>query len=177
MGARKSLRHLSRAVFLLVKLTQPVRSHTSGLVSATGGGDSGSFSSGIVSCTGAFPFTALETLASSGLSEIVPFGVSVLGMRVWFGDSDLCGPRDADESRLKGEIGRSEDEPKEAPRFSRSFDLPFPKPLKADPRFEDDFRSGDDARPYGCWLCLRRPKTVPNRFRGFELCFSCAVRN
>jgi hypothetical protein len=45
----------------------------------------------------------------------------------------------------------------------------LPKPPKAEPRFEEDFGS-EEAWLYGCVLCLRRPSTVPNRFRGFELC-------
>lgn len=75
----------------------------------------------------------------------------MLGRRVWVGESDRWEARAADESRLRGDLGRSEDdpidEPKEEPRASRSLDLPFPNPLNADPRFEDDLRSGDDARP------------------------------
>jgi hypothetical protein len=63
-----------------------------------------------------------------------------------------------------GEPGRSDE-----PGASRSFDLPLPKPPKAEPRFEEDFGS-EEAWLYGCVLCLRRPSTVPNRFRGFELC-------
>lgn len=114
------------------------------------------------------PLVTDGMLASRGLSVVVPFGVSVLGSRVWLGDSGGSGDRGV--SRLSGELGRSA-----AIGVSRSLDLPFPKPLNACPRLEEDFRSGEEARPYGCALCLRRPNTVPKRLRGLELCFSCTV--
>lgn len=135
---------------------------TSGLVSSTNGGEIGSLSSGIESCT--VPLTALEPLASIGSWLAVPLGASILERRVCCGDSGGSGERGVCDWRRRGEAGRSDE-----PGASRSLDLPLPKPLKAEPRFEDDLRSGDEARPYGCALCLRRPRTVPKRFRGFEL--------
>jgi hypothetical protein len=82
---------------------------------------------------------------------MVPLGASVLGRRPWLGESDL--PELRCDSRLRGDLGRSElepkEEPSEEPKLSLFLDLPLPNPLNADPRFDDDFRSGDDARPYG----------------------------
>jgi hypothetical protein len=147
----------------------------SGCASVTAGGDNGSLSSGIDSCTGALPLMALEVLSSIGDSGIVPFGVSLLGGRVRLGLSGIVESREDCCWCLKGDVGRSAVELNEGPKLSRSLDLPLPNPLKAEPKFEEDFRSGDDARPYGCALCLRRPSTVPNRLRGFELCFSGAT--
>lgn len=141
--------------------------HTSGLVCSTGGGGRGSFSSGIEPCT--VPLTALDVLASSGVSRAVPFVVSMLGTRVCLGDSGGSGERGVCDWKRRGETGRSEE-----PGASRSLDLPLPNPLKAELRLlEDPLRSGEVARPYGCALCRLRPRTVPKRFRGFELCFSC----
>lgn len=111
----------------------------------TGGGDNGSFNSGIDSCAGAVPLTAFEVVGS-GLSGIVPFGASELPRRECVGDSDLSDARAVWERRLRGECGRSE----EIVGGSRSLDFPFPNPLNAEPKFEEDFRSGEDARPYGC---------------------------
>ena len=133
----------------------------SGIGSAGGGGERGSLSSGIDSCN--VPLIAVEleggSLAGPGL---VPFGRSVLDRRVRFGELEASDARGVKESLRTGETGRSEDEP----GASRSFDFPLPNPLNAAPRLEDDFfPSGDDARPYGCTLCLRLPNTVPNRLR------------
>jgi hypothetical protein len=144
----------------------------SGCVSATGGGGKGSLSSGIESCTCVTPLVALDVLVFLGDSGMVPFGASVLVWRVRLGESDLWEALGLRERRRKGEVGRSAVGPREELKFSRSFVLPLPNPLKAEPKFDDDFRSGDVARPYGCTLCLRRPNTVPKRLRGFELCFS-----
>ena len=104
---------------------------------------------------------------------MVPLGASALDRRAWLGESDLSDARGVSESRLSGDLGRSGD--REAPGASRSFDFPLPNPLNADPRFDEDFRSGDDARPYGWALCRLRPSTVQNRLSGFELCFSCTA--
>jgi hypothetical protein len=139
---------------------------TSGCGSDDGGGDKGSLSSGIGSCS--VPFTALELgPASMGGSGLMPFGLSLFDWRVCLGEPDTSDARGVDEILLRGEAGRGEEDPV----VSRSFDFPLPKPLKAELRLDDDFLSGDSARPYGCTLCLRLLNTVPNRFRGFELCF------
>jgi hypothetical protein len=111
-------------------------------------------------------------LSSIGDSGIVPFGTSLLGGRVRLGDSGISDEPDVCGWCLKGEVGRSAVELKEEVMWSRSFDLPLPNPLNAEPKLDDDFWSGDVARPYGCALCFRRPSTVLNRLRGFELCFS-----
>ena len=105
----------------------------------------GSFNSGIESCTAAVPFIALELGPASLVgSADAPFGLSVLDGRVCLGELDASDGRGVVESLLAGDTGRS---PDEEPGGSRSFDFPFPKPLKAAPRFEDDFLSGDNARP------------------------------
>lgn len=122
----------------------------------------GSLSSGIVSC--AMPFVALElgpfSLAGSGL--MVPFDLSLSGCRF------CCGELDASDARVdslrRGDPGRAWD----GLAVSRSLDLPLPNEPSVAPklcRLEDDLRSGDDARPYGCLLSLRRPSTVPKRLR------------
>ena len=59
--------------------------HTSGLGASATGGDNGSTSSGIESCT--VPLTGLAPPASGAISAVVPFGISVLGSREWLGDS------------------------------------------------------------------------------------------
>lgn len=112
---------------------------------------------GMVSCWSevAVPFGSLISLDGGGRSGE--------GAR---SDSRL------DERRLSGERGRSAEE--EGGGRSFSLFLPFPKP-NAEPRFDDDLASGEEARPYGWALCLLRPSTVPNRFSGFELCFSSSV--
>lgn len=105
------------------------------------GGERGSFNSGIVSCT--VPFTLAELGPSSdGGSGLMPF---VLSVRVCFGDpetSDARGVEFLEESLRNGETGRFAFSP-----ASRSLALPFPKPLKAEPRLEDDFPSGEEALP------------------------------
>jgi hypothetical protein len=153
--------------FVKVSLRHPSHActHTSAFGASIVGGESGSTSSGIESCT--VPLTAPDPPASGDASIAVPLGVSVLGSREWLEDSGGSGEWGVSGRRLRGELGRSD-----GPGASRSFDLPLPKPLNAEARFEDDFRSGEEARPYGCVLCLRRPSTVPNRFSGLELCFS-----
>ena len=110
------------------------------LVSVAGGGDNGSFSSGIESWV--VPLIADEVLASKGVFEVVPLGVSVLLTRAALGDSGGSDVRPVCESRLNGEVGRSA-----AVSTSRSLDLPLPNPLKAEPRLDDDLRSGEDALP------------------------------
>jgi hypothetical protein len=137
----------------------------------SGGGDRGSFSSGIVSC--AVPFKALDVGAGSlvGSGLVVPLGRSTLDLRVCLGE-DASEARGVEESRLRGLLGRP-DGPEDEPGASRSFDLPLPKPPNG--KFDDDlsFLSGEDARPYGCSL-LRRFRTVPNRLRPEKwLFFSC----
>lgn len=62
------------------------------------------------------------------------------------GDGALSDSR-LDDRRLKGERGRSADEELGGGR-SLSLCLPFPKP-NAEPKLEDDFCSGEAARPYG----------------------------
>ena len=89
-------------------------------------------------------------------------------MRVCFGDPDASDARVVVEGLVAAESGRSREEP----AVSRSFDFILPNPLNAEPRFEADFLSGEDCLPYGCILWRRRFRTVPNRFRGFELCFA-----
>lgn len=114
------------------------------------------------------PFTTPELgPASSVGSGTVPFGLSLFGWRVCLGELDTSDARGVEEILLRGEAGRGEGEPV----VSRSFDFPLPKPPKVEPRLDDDFRSGELARPYGCMLFRRRLNTVPNRFRGLELCF------
>ena len=104
---------------------------------------------------------------------MVPFGAaSVLPWRVRLGESDLWEVLGLCERRRRGEVGRSAVVLNEEPWFSLFFALPLPNPPNTEPRFDEEFRSGDVALPYGCALCLRRPKTVPNRLRGLELCFS-----
>jgi hypothetical protein len=138
----------------------------------TEGGGRGSLSSGMDSWTGAVPLTVLGASVSMVDSGMGPFGAtSVLAWRVRLGESDLWDVLGLCERR-RGDGGRSAVVASEEPWLSRSFDLPLPNPLNAEPRFDEDFRSGDVVRPYGCALCLRRPNTVPNRLRGLELCFS-----
>lgn len=135
---------------------------TSGLSSDGGGGDSGSLSSGIVSCT--VPFIALElgAISSAGSGLVVPFGLSLLDWRVCLGELEASEARGVEDSLLNGDAGR----PAEDPGGSRSFALPLPNPPNAELKlFEEVFLSGEDARPYGCVLCLRRPNTVPKRLR------------
>lgn len=120
--------------------------HTSGGGSDLGEGDKGSLSSGIESCTRAVPFVVLDSSVSIGDSNMVPLGASELGNRECVGDSCRSADRGACDDRLRGEFGRRSCS-EETPKASRSFDLPLPKPLKVEPRLEDDFRSGDDARP------------------------------
>jgi hypothetical protein len=88
------------------------------------------------------PLTGADGLVSYGISEVVPFGTSVLGSLVWFGDSGGSGEPGVSGRRLRGELGRSD-----GPGASRSFDLPLPNPPKVEPMFVDDLRSGDEARP------------------------------
>jgi hypothetical protein len=114
--------------------------YTSGFGASLVGGDSGSISSGIESCI--VPLTAPVPPVSGDVSIAIPLGVSVLGSREWLVDSGGSGDWGVSGRRLRGELGRSDE-----PGASRSFDLPLPKPLKAEPRFEEDFRSGDEARP------------------------------
>jgi hypothetical protein len=143
-------------------------SHTSGIVSAAGGGVRFSLSSGIVSRAVPFIASALVASASPGVVAVNPFGTSAPPEEEgWTGETGVSGSR-LDGIRRNGERGRSADEVV----ASRSFDFPFPKALNAEPIFEDDLWSGDDARPYGWVLCRRRPSTVPKRFSGFELFFS-----
>lgn len=141
--------------------------------SAAGGGSNGSFSSGIVSCVVPFIGAAVDSLSLDPVGPR-PFGTSrSLEGGGRSGDGALSDSR-LDERRLKGERGRSADEVGGGRSLSLSLFLFFPNP-NAEPKFEDDFCSGEDARPYGCALCLRRPSTVPKRFNGFELCFSSSV--
>jgi hypothetical protein len=102
----------------------------------------GSFSSGIVSR--ASPFGALELGISSwvGSGLVVPFGLSMLDLRVCLGEPDASDARGEDCFR-KGDPGR----PMAGLGASRSFDLPLPKLPNAALRFVDDFLSGEDARP------------------------------
>lgn len=149
--------------------------HTSGFVSASTGGDSGSFSSGIGSCIPLIieEFDVISLTGSAG----VPFALSLLGRRVCLGEAEASDARGVSDSRLDGVDGLSVGEPGMA---SRSLDLPFPNPLNAALRLDDDFRSGDSARPYGWVLCLRRPNTVPNRLRLWRplcLCDSWTLRS
>ena len=145
--------------------------HTSAVGSgAEGGGDRGSFNSGIGSCV--VPFAVLELGPSSVVgSVVVPFGLSALVRRVCFGEFEASELREIRESLLDGDAGMPEDDP--GGSRSAVFDLLFPKLGNDEPRFVLDFRSGDKARPYGCALCRRRPRTVPNRFRPCNptLCF------
>lgn len=114
-----------------------------------------SFSSGIVS--GVTPFVAVagRTVSFAGSTPSDPFGLSSLEWRICLGDISSLGVdsfRIGDTGRLSGAgLGNS-----------RSFFLP--KPLNAELRLVDDFRSGDEERPYG-WALFRRPRTVPKRFR------------
>jgi hypothetical protein len=78
-----------------------------------------------------------------GSGLVVPFGLSLVDNRVAFGELDTSDARGVD-NRLRGDTGRFEG-PEEEPGGSRSFDLPLPNPPNG--RFEDDFLSGDDARP------------------------------
>ena len=112
----------------------------SALGSAVGGGDNDSFNSGIDSCvvplTGAAFVSISLTAASFGsFTSLEGGGCS--------GDGALSDSR-LEERRLRGERGRSDDEMGGGTSFSLF--LPFPKP-NAEPRFEDDFWSGEDARP------------------------------
>lgn len=113
----------------------------SGLGSEAGGGDRSSLSSGIESCTDPLTGTAL-VWCSFGVAVAIPFGSSMSL------DGGGCSREGAlsdsrlDERRLNGERGRSE----VGGGWSFSLCLPLPKP-NAEPRFEDDFWSGDDARP------------------------------
>lgn len=91
----------------------------------------------------------------------MPLALSPLDRLVCFGELDASDARGVRESLLEGDAGG----PEEDPGGSRSFDLPLPNPPNDVPKFEDDFLSGDKARPYGCTLCRRRPSTVPNRLR------------
>ena len=114
----------------------------SALGSAIGGGARDSFSSGIESWT--VPLTG-AAFVSISLEFAVPnpFGSSApLEDGGCTGDGALSDSR-LDERRLKGERGRSD---MEGGGTSRSLFFPFPKP-NADPRFEDDFCSGEEARP------------------------------
>ena len=116
------------------------------LGSAAGGGARGSFNSGIESCV--VPLTG-AALVSPSFDLVVPspFGTSAsLEAGGWTGDGALSDSR-LEEMRLKGERGRS-DEEGGGRSLSLSLFLPFPK-LNAEPRLEDDFCSGEDARPYG----------------------------
>jgi hypothetical protein len=101
-------------------------------------------------------------------SGTVPLGLSLLDWRVCFGEPDTSDARGVEEILRRGEAGRGEGEPV----VSRSFGFPLPNPPKVEPRLDEDLRSGDPARPYGCTLCRRRLSTVPNRFSGLELCFA-----
>lgn len=77
-----------------------------------------------------------------------PFGSFVsLEAGGWIGDGARSDSR-LEERRLKGERGRSEEDEGGGSSLSLSFFFPFPKP-NAEPRFDDDFCSGEDARPYG----------------------------
>jgi hypothetical protein len=108
--------------------------HTSGIVSAVGGGDRVSFSSGIVSR--AVPFTASALLASVPPGVVVanPFGTSAPPEEEGCtGETGVSGSW-LDGIRRNGERGRSDDEV----AVSRSFDFPFPKALNAEPRLEED---------------------------------------
>lgn len=86
--------------------------------------------------------TALELGRTSG-SGLVPFGRSPLDCRVCFGEPDTSDGRGVEDGLLAGDTGRSADDP----AVSRSLDLPLPNPWNAELRFEEDFRSGDGARP------------------------------
>lgn len=119
----------------------------SALGSAIGGGARDSFSSGIESCT--VPLTGAG--AKAGIVSISfdvvpnPFdSFRSLEGGGCTGEGALSDSR-LDERRLSGERGRSD---VEGGGTSRSLFFPFPKP-NAEPRFEDDFCSGEDARPYG----------------------------
>lgn len=112
----------------------------SALGSAIGGGASDSFNSGIESCV--VPLTGAG-IGSISL-EAVPFNsLTSLDGGGRSGDGALSDSR-LEERRLSGERGRSDEE--DGGGRSLSLFLPLPKP-NAEPRFEDDFASGEDARP------------------------------
>jgi hypothetical protein len=114
-------------------------------VSAAGGGDKFSSSSGIVSRAVPFTASALVASASPGVVVVNPFGASAPPEEEgWTGEIGVSDSR-LDGIRRNGERGRSADEV----AASRSLDFPFPKALNAEPILEDDLWSGDDARPYG----------------------------
>ena len=108
-----------------------------------GGGDKGSFNSGIVSCV--VPLVTVLELGTGSLGSglAVPLGLSILACRVCFGELEPSDGRGVEDNLLSGDAGRPADEP----GASRSFDLPLPKPLNAEPRLVLDFLSGEEVRP------------------------------
>ena len=80
---------------------------------------------------------------SSEAAPLVVFTSVDVGGRS--GDGALSDSR-LEERRLRGERGRSAED--DGGGRSLSLFLPLPKP-NAEPRFEDDLPSGEEARPYG----------------------------